>query len=351
MDKQPNTMDKIVSFFKSAKLLAFLALAVIVGVLSLFLHLNSYLTAPLKTSAPWQLTVSQGDTLNSVCRRLTKQDKLSQCHSLKIYHKLNSAISNIQTGHYQFENNVNLKQVLTKLNRGDITQFSFTVIEGDNLYQVIDKVKNSEYLTDDISQLSFTELARELNLGLSSPEGWLYPDTYFYTANSSALTLLSTMVNRQQQALAQLWQQRTPLVTLTSPYQALIMASIIEKETAVESERTTISSVFHNRLNKKMRLQTDPTVIYGVWQEYNGDITSAHLRQKTPYNTYRIGGLPPTPIANPSIASIKAALAPANSDYYYFVASGEGGHVFNKTLKQHNKSLKQYLAKLKEKNE
>ena len=175
-----------------------------------------------------------------------------------------------------------------------------------------------------------------------SAEGLLYPDTYYYVAQSKASELLLRAYQRMTDKLQQAWLNREADLPYDTPYKALIMASIIEKETARGFERPVIASVFVNRLRKNMRLQTDPTVIYGLGEQFDGDITRAHLKQKTPYNTYRIKGLPPTPIAMAGLASIEAALNPDVTEFLYFVSKKDGTHHFSKTLAEHNRAVRYY---------
>lgn len=304
-------------------------------------------TQPILLDSAKLIQLKKGDSLYSVCNRLIEYNYINDCLGVKVFSKVNPVISKVKIGVYALTPNLALNDFVANLNEGKEQQFSFTLLEGDNIYQVLSKLKGATFLVNDIESLSLSELAKKLLLTTSSPEGWLYPDTYYYSAYTDASALLLRAVNKQQEILSGLWQQKQDELPIHTPYEALILASIIEKESAVAAEREIIASVFHNRLNKNMRLQTDPTVIYGVWNEYQGDITRKHLKQTTPYNTYRINGLPPTPIANPSKASIKAVLHPDSTEYYYFVASGNGGHVFNKTLAEHNKSVQDYLKKSK----
>ncbi|MDX1803841.1 MAG: endolytic transglycosylase MltG [Alcanivorax sp.] len=174
------------------------------------------------------------------------------------------------------------------------------------------------------------------------PEGWFAPDTYFYTRGTSDLTLLERAMARQQDILNQAWAERDQNLPYSGPYQALIMASIVEKETGVPSERAEIAGVFVNRLRKGMRLQTDPTVIYGMGDRYHGNIRRSDLHTPTPYNTYVIPGLPPTPIAMPGREAIMAAVHPADTEALYFVARGDGSHYFSKTLAEHRKAVRDF---------
>ena len=291
--------------------------------------------------------IKQGDSLYSVCDRLTEFNYINDCFGVKVLSKVTPDIAKIKAGVYALTPDLKLSDFVSNLNKGKEQQFSFTLLEGDNIYQVLDKLKDATFLINNIESDTLGELSKKLLLATSTPEGWLYPDTYYYSAHTNASDLLARAVVKQKEVLTKLWNNRESKLPIKTPYEALILASIVEKESALAAEREIIASVFHNRLNKRMRLQTDPTVIYGIWDEYQGDITRKHLKQKTAYNTYRINGLPPTPIANPSQASIHAVLHPSSTNYYYFVASGNGGHVFNTTLAEHNKSVQAYLKQNK----
>lgn len=294
---------------------------------------------------PQLFTIDRGESFYTVCKSLMGQQLINDCFGHKFEAKFMSRDISVKSGTYQIVQGLSLEQLVLKFTKGQEIQFSFTILEGENLYQVIDKMKKTPHVVDDVSSLKWDTLAQKVGLDEAYPEGYFYPDTYFYTDNTAASAILSRSVNKQRKVLTQLWAERSPDTLLKTPYEALTLASIIEKESSMKSERDVIASVFYNRLRKRMRLQTDPTVIYGVWSEYDGDITRQHLRQKTPYNTYRINGLPPTPIANPSASAIEAALHPADTDFFYFVAAGDGSHVFSKTLKEHNLAVKRYLEK------
>jgi UPF0755 protein len=330
---------------KIKKIALIVVVAILLSIVTFWAWLHFSLQEESRNSNAEYVEVNSGDTLSKLCQRMKQEGIFSHCLALKVKAKISSQLASIQKGVYLLEPNTPILDFIAMVNNGSEVQFSFTIVEGDNQFQVFEKIKQKAYLVDDVTNLSNKELAEKLKLESPRIEGWLYPDTYHYSANSTALELLKRAVAKQQQVLETEWELRAEDIGIDSPYQALILASIVEKESSVSAERPLIASVFHNRLQKKMRLQTDPTVIYGVWHEYKGDITSRHLREKTPYNTYRINGLTPTPIANPSLASIKAVLNPAKSQYFYFVASGNGDHVFSRTLDEHNRAVRNYLRK------
>lgn len=324
-----------------------MTLSLVVGVLLLILSARviSSKSQFIQISEPTLITLEKGDSFYTLCKSFMAKKYITDCFGHKLQNKLFAKPLNLKSGTYQITGEMTLEQAVERFRKGDEFQFSFTLLEGENIYQVLQKVQQEPRLVNDIKGLSLQALAQRLVLEADHPEGMFYPDTYFFTDQTPVSELLKRAAARQQKLLQQLWAERPENSYIQTPYEALILASIIEKESAHLSEKGTISSVFYNRLAKGMRLQTDPTVIYGVWDEYRGDITRNHLKQKTPYNTYRINGLPPTPIANPSISSIKAALNPASTEYYYFVADGEGAHTFSRTLKEHNIALKRYLEK------
>lgn len=298
--------------------------------------------------------LNAGSSVRQLCRLWMRQSQLTErdCQLLKVMLKQQPELALVQQGVYRVEPLMSLSQALALFRSGRVAQFSVTLIEGETLAQSWQRVLQLPYLQQDLAELSdlstlvtWPEAWGEL-AAIAEPakqlEGLFFPDTYFYTAN----TLASTLWLRAHQALLQqldtIWQQRQALLPLKSPYELLIMASIIEKESGLLAERALVSSVFSNRLNTGMRLQTDPTVIYGL-AEYSGRITRANLRDPHLYNTYRHHGLPPGPISLVSATALVAAANPAQSDYFYFVSRGDGSHVFSQTLEQHNRAVRKYI--------
>lgn len=247
----------------------------------------------------------------------------------------------LQAGVYQITPGQTLGQFWQQIQQGRQHQFSVTLVEGQTLAQWLTILRQHNYLES--FELSASDLLQKVATDAKWPslEGLLAPDTYNFFAGTSALEILRKAYKTQQQRLYSAWEQRADDLPYTEPYELLIMASIIEKETGLKGERDQVSSVFVNRLRTGMRLQSDPTTIYGI-ANFDGNLTRAHLREETAYNTYRIDGLPPTPIAMPSVASLRAAAQPASTDYFYFVADGSGGHVFSRTLEEHNKAVNRY---------
>lgn len=293
-------------------------------------------SAYIKLDAPTLFEVKNGQGVQAVCKQWAKLGWFSDCGRLKLYIKLFADNVELRKGMYELQT-MQIMDALKLIAVGKQKQFSFTIIEGESFKQVSDKLRQSDFIQFDLADTH----------DIANFEGWLLPETYFYVAHTKASELVSRAKVEMERILNAQWDARNSDLPLASPYEALILASIIEKETAIASERQRVASVFVNRLNKGMRLQTDPTVIYGLGEDFKGDITRAHLQQMTPYNTYRINGLPPTPIAMPSKASVIAAFHPETSDYFYFVADGNGGHTFSKTLSEHNRAVKKYLEKSK----
>ena len=291
-----------------------------------------------QTSIVWQ--VDRGSSLTQINRQLHQRDILSHPKLLSFYARITGDTA-IQAGHYQIEQGESALGLLAKFNQGTVISYQITFPEGWNFQQWIAQLATVEQFAE-IGQLSHEQIMTGANINQPHPEGWLFPDTYSYTHEDSAVDIIARAHRKMRQVLDQAWQGRESDLPYASAYEALIMASIVEKETGMAVERPTIAGVFVRRLNKGMRLQTDPTVIYGLGDSYRGNITRRHLKTMTPYNTYRINGLPPTPIAMPSAAAIEATLHPQVGTSLYFVARGDGGHYFSDTLAEHQKAVRQY---------
>ena len=229
---------------------------------------------------------------------------------------------------------------------GNVVQHNVTLIEGHTFRQILEIIQQNPVITKQLENLSDEEIMKKLGHEGEHPEGRFYPDTYYISRGVTDIELLNRAYDSMQQILEEEWQQRDEGLPFKSPYEALILASIVEKESAVAKERPLIAGLFINRLRKKMRLQTDPTVIYGI-KNYDGNIRFRDLRKDTPYNTYTRKGLPPTPIALPGREAIHATLHPDKTKYLYFVAYGDGSgsHVFSTNLKDHEKAVDRYQRK------
>jgi UPF0755 protein len=327
------------------RLLGSLALLTAILVCSLGLVLIGYseLQKPIELPAGqgslvWQ--VDKGSSLTHVNRQLHQREILSHAKLLSLYARV-SGRGAIQAGHYRIEQGETALQLLEKFNRGTVISYQITFPEGWSFQQWIAQLASIEQFSQ-VSELSQAQLMAAAKINKAHPEGWLFPDTYSYTHEDSAVDIVARAHRKMLQVLDQAWQGREQGLPYANAYEALIMASIVEKETGQGSERATIAGVFVRRLYKGMRLQTDPTVIYGLGDSYKGNITRRHLKTLTPYNTYRINGLPPTPIAMPSAAAIEAALHPETGTSLYFVARGDGGHYFSDSFEEHQKAVRQY---------
>lgn len=253
--------------------------------------------------------------------------------------------SDIKAGSYEVEAGVTPLQLLAKITRGDTSQGELLLVEGWNLRQLRDALDDDEDVRHDSQGLSNTQLLAKLGVSDGRLEGMFYPDTYLFPKGGSDLDVLRRARQAMDRQLQAEWQARASGLPYASPYEALIMASLVEKETGKASDRPLVASVFINRLAQGMPLQTDPTVIYGMGAAYEGKLKKQDLQRDTPYNTYTRGGLPPTPIAMPGRASLQAALHPAKTDFLYFVARGDGSSEFSRNLDAHNRAVNKYIRR------
>ncbi|EKO3384096.1 endolytic transglycosylase MltG [Vibrio fluvialis] len=328
-------------------LFTLLALAA-VGYFYVTKQVDVYLSQPLDIQSEQLVTIPSGTSLNGALSLMTKQGWIDSQFAEKLVRRFHPELTQIKAGTYQLMPDMKLAQALQLLVSGKEHQFAITFVEGSRFSEWMAILEQNEQLKHTLTESSEADIAKQLGIEQSKLEGLFLAETYHFTKGVSDLDILKRAHRKLEGILNSAWETRQENLPLTSPYQALILASIIEKETAVESERERIASVFVNRLNKRMRLQTDPTVIYGMGDNYDGNIRKKDLRAPTPYNTYVINGLPPTPIAMPGEASIRAALNPEQSAYLYFVASGNGGHVFSKNLTEHNRAVRAYLKQLRQ---
>lgn len=249
----------------------------------------------------------------------------------------------VQAGHYRFEPRISNGAIIKMLVEGDVSTEKFRLVEGTTFSMVLANLAAAGNLVNTLAGLPEEEAwAMLFPNSEMGPEGMLFPDTYLYFTGTTDVAILTNAHKQMQELLAELWATRASGLPLENPYEAMILASIIEKETGLSGERGLVASVFINRLRKGMRLQSDPTVIYGMKDRFDGNLSKKDLQRDTPYNTYIRGGLPPTPIAMVSKKSLQATLHPEESGFFYFVADGSGGHKFSKTLREHNNAVNRY---------
>ncbi|MFC2303641.1 MAG: endolytic transglycosylase MltG [Cardiobacterium hominis] len=306
-----------------------------------YLQYQKALNAPLVAEGDGIITVKRGDTLASLNRELVQRGVIHSDWVLPVYARLNPQAANIKAGDYRIDASASLPSLMNDITNGKVVVYNITVVEGKTFKDLRASLVQTAGIEHTLNDKTDAQIATLLGID-GSPEGWFMPETYQFHRGSSDLELLKRMYGEMQRTLEQEWPNRADGLPLANPYQALTLASIIEKETGVASERPQIAGVFVRRLQKDMLLQTDPSVIYGA-ADYHGDLTRKHLQTDTPYNTYINKGLPPTPIALPGKASIQAALHPADGDSLYFVADGKGGHTFSATYEEHQQAVARYL--------
>ena len=313
--------------------------------------LTEFVHTPVNVTKDQLLTIDRGTTGSKLAALLEQEKILEHADLLPWLLKLQPQLNKVKAGTYSLTGVKTLQDLLDMINSGKEAQFSVKFIEGKTFKEWRKNLENAPHLKQTLQGKTDKEIMALLDIPAvakavyewNNMEGWLYPDTYNYTPNSTDLELLKRSATRLQKALDQAWNERDENLPLADPYQMLILASIVEKETGIAAERPQVASVFINRLKANMKLQTDPTVIYGMGESYTGNIRKKDLETITPYNTYMIDGLPPTPIAMVSESALQAVAHPAKTDFYYFVADGSGGHKFTRNLNEHNKAVQEYL--------
>ena len=313
--------------------------------------LTSFVHTPVNVTQDQLLTIERGTTGSKLAALLEQEKILEHADFLPWFLNLQPQLNKVKAGTYSLTGVKTLQDLLDMINSGKEAQFSVKFIEGKTFKEWRKNLENAPHLKQTLQGKTDKEIMALLDIPAvakavyewNNMEGWLYPDTYNYTPNSTDLELLKRSATRLQKALDKAWNERDENLPLADPYQMLILASIVEKETGIAAERPQVASVFINRLKANMKLQTDPTVIYGMGESYTGNIRKKDLETITPYNTYMIEGLPPTPIAMVSESALQAVAHPAKTDFYYFVADGSGGHKFTRNLNEHNKAMQEYL--------
>ncbi|UVM52056.1 MULTISPECIES: endolytic transglycosylase MltG [unclassified Pseudomonas] len=304
--------------------------------------IHSALEQPLNITQGELLEVPRGTTPNRTFIRLEADGVIKDAFWLRVYWRFNLAGQPLHSGEYRMVPGMTVNGLIDLWKRGEMVQYSLTLVEGWNFHQVRAALAKDEKLEQTLNGLSDSQVMDKLGHRGIFPEGRFFPDTYRFVRGMTDVDLLKKAYDRLDEVLAKEWNQRAADVPYTEPYQALIMASLVEKETGVPQERRQIAGVFVRRMEMGMLLQTDPTVIYGLGDRYNGKLTRAHLKEPTPYNTYMIAGLPPTPIAMVGREAIHAALNPADGNSLYFVARGDGSHVFSDDLDAHNNAVREF---------
>jgi UPF0755 protein len=329
----------------TALIMGFAVLLVAGSVFFVWQRYTVFLDTPMNLpAAGFTLQIEPGTSGQSIVYQLAREDITAPGWQWKLLMRLEPVV--IKAGEFHLEPPLNPSGLLDILSSGRVVQYRFTIVEGWTFLQLVETLMQNEVLDQDWEPGPLEDATNAAGfLGLDHPEGWFMPETYQFTRGDSVQDILIRAHNLMLQALQSAWQARSLDNPLQSPYELLTLASIIEKETALDQERIEIAGVFARRLKSGMRLQTDPTVIYGLGASFDGNIRREDLKTDAPYNTYTRPGLPPTPIALPGRSSLQAAAQPADGSALYFVADGAGGHTFSVTLEEHQEAVKKMIGK------
>jgi UPF0755 protein len=327
----------MVRALRTTFLAALLAAAALAGWLTWFA--SHLLTLP---AAPYEFTVRAGASLKSVSRQLAAEGLFAEGESFWVLGRVLGKATSIRAGTYRLDGPVTPVELLDKLARGDVVLIETVFVEGTTFRQWLAQLAANPQVRHTLAGRGDAELRAALGMGEEPFEGWFFPDTYRFSAGSADAEILRRAHGAMVRRLNEAWAGRDPDLPLATPYEALILASIVEKETGLAAERPLIASVFLNRLRLGMRLQTDPTVIYGMGESFDGNIRKRDLTTDTPWNTYTRDGLPPTPIAMPGADALHAVMHPAATSFLYFVSRGDGSHQFSRTLEEHNRAVARY---------
>ena len=329
------------------KLLKISVVLLFVVVLGLAADILLFMTTPMTVRDVTIYEFRPGSSMSAMARELHRDGILYRPVYLRLWARLSGQATQLKAGEYRIEPGMTPWQLIDDMVKGKVRQYSLTLVEGWTFWQMMEQINQSEQLQHKLKGLSDEAIMVAIGHPGEHPEGRFYPDTYHFPKGLEDVQILQRAYREMQGRLDKAWQKRAVGLPFETPYEALILASIVEKESALPSERTRIAGVFINRLRKGMRLQTDPTVIYGLGKDFDGDIRFRDLRGDTPYNTYTRKGLPPTPIAMPGQGAIDAVMNPDTTDYLYFVARGDesGSHVFSETLEEHEAAVNKYQRK------
>lgn len=322
-----------------------LSCMILTAIALFYIDYQRFLHTPIPVQAPFIFTIDPGMSFSEVNKKLDDNNLISHSKYFEILARVSSSTNRIKSGEYKISPGLTPEALLELFITAKVIQYSFTLIEGWQVREMLSSIRQSEVLVNTLSSGEPEHLMERLGYIHESPEGLFFPDTYYFPKGTTDIDFLKRAYQRLQAVLNEEWENRSANLPYPDPYQALIMASIIEKETGLASERKTIAGVFVRRLNKRMKLQTDPTVIFAMGGKFNGNLRKKDLAIDSPYNTYRYQGLPPGPIALAGRAAIHAALHPEHGESLYFVARGDGSHHFSKSLTEHNKAVAKYQLK------